>query len=98
MKVTHGTPVEKKTKTAIPAITPKAPETPAAASGTEISEEARVYQKTTELVNAAPDVRKEKVAALKKALASGTYAPDATKIADALVDEHVATDFGKNNL
>jgi len=101
MKVTHmppaGTDEEKKRK-ASPLPPPLPGAKPIAPAGDEISEEARVFQKTTELVKKAPDIRAEKVAAMKKKVDEGTYKLDAAKVADALVDEHLATDFGKNEI
>jgi flagellar biosynthesis anti-sigma factor FlgM len=64
----------------------------------EISDEARLMQQATDLAKAAPDVRADRVAALKKSVQEGTYRVDAHKIADKLVDEHLANDFGKNSL
>ena len=64
----------------------------------EISDQARLMQQATEIANAAPDVRADKVAALKKAIANGTYHVDSAAIADKLVDEHLSADFGKNKL
>ena len=70
----------------------------AAGRTSEISDNARLMQHATEIANAAPDVRKDKVEALKKAIASGTYHVDSAAIADKLVDEHLSSDFGKNKL
>ena len=40
----------------------------------------------------------KKVEAMKKAIASGTYHVDSAAIADKLVDDHLASDFGKNKI
>ena len=64
----------------------------------EISENARWMRQASDLAKAGPDVRADKVASIKKAVQSGTYKVDAQQIADKLVDEHLGTDFGKNNL
>jgi len=64
----------------------------------EISENARLMQKAAEVAKGAPDVRADKIAALKKAIADGTYQVSADKLAEKILDEHLATDFGKNNV
>lgn len=62
----------------------------------EISDTARLMRKATDVVNGAPDVRAEKVAALKKAIQEGTYRVDAEKVAEKVIEEHLSGDFGKN--
>jgi len=57
----------------------------------EISARARDMSKAKELATAAPDVREEKIAELKKRIAAGNYNVDATAIADRMVDEHLKT-------
>ena len=99
MKVTHTPPrsnQDEKQRKGTPLSAPL--HEPQIESPEAISDEARLFQKTKELVKKAPETRPEKVAALKKKVAEGTYKADAAKVADALVDEHAATDFGKNNL
>ncbi len=64
----------------------------------KISDEARLYKQASDIAHATPDIRAEKVAALKKAVQSGTYKVDTEKVADRLVDEHLNTDLGQNNL
>jgi flagellar biosynthesis anti-sigma factor FlgM len=47
----------------------------------------RLAQKAREVVAAAPEVRAEKVAALKEAIRQGAYRPDARKVALKLIKE-----------
>src|SRR3989344_8544414 len=54
----------------------------------EISDRAKLMQQATDLAKASPDVRAEKVAALKKSIQDGTYKVDSQAVADKLVDEH----------
>ncbi|MBI2605437.1 MAG: flagellar biosynthesis anti-sigma factor FlgM [Deltaproteobacteria bacterium] len=56
-----------------------------------ISSKAKDAAKAARIAKAAPDVDEEKVARLKAAIQSGTYGVDADKIADRLVDDHMAT-------
>ena len=99
MKVTHNTHPINIQKPAIkkPKSTPLEANPPAGSAG-EISEEARLFQKATELVKAAPDVREDKVKAVKKRLADGSYNVSSASIAEKLVEDHVKTDFGKNKI
>lgn len=68
------------------------------ASTVQISDQALLMKEARELVHALPDVRAEKVSDLKKRIADGSYRIDSAAIADKLLDEHLATSFGKNNL
>ena len=71
----------------------------AGGANVEISEDARIFQKTLDLVKSLPDTdKKEKVASLKKSIAAGTYKADTSAVADRLLDEHLKNDFGKNNI
>ena len=77
------------------------PQAPSSAKGqvpVEISDEARFRGLAREVAGSAPDIRQEKVNALKAAIKAGTYHVDAKDIADKMVDEHLNSDFGKNNL
>jgi len=67
-------------------------------SDVQISEQARLMQKATDIVHATPSVAAERIAQLKKSIQEGSYNPDNAAIADRLVDEHLLNDFGKNNL
>lgn len=75
----------------------RAPEA-ASHSSVEISENAKLLQKANEIVHSMPDVRSEKVESLKRRIQDGTYQVDAAAVADRLLDEHIGTDFGKNNI
>ncbi len=55
----------------------------------QISAKAREFAKAKEAAGGAPDVREEKIAALKARIASGKYTVDPDAIADKLVDDHV---------
>lgn len=67
-------------------------------SSVEISDQARLMKEARDIVYATPDVRSEKVSDLKRRIKDGTYKADSAAIADKLVDEHLATNFGKNNV
>lgn len=64
----------------------------------EISDNAKLMKRATEIVMQSPDVRADRVASLKKSIQDGSYKVDSAKIADRLVDEHLATDLGRNNI
>ena len=57
----------------------------------EISTKARESAKAKDIAKAAPDVNEEKIARLRSAIQNGSYKVDADKVADRLVDEHLAT-------
>lgn len=69
-----------------------------AGSTVEISDRARMMKKANEIVAETPDIRWDKVEALKKKIQSGEYKVDAGDIADKLLAEHLENNFGKNNL
>lgn len=58
-----------------------------------ISGRARDVAKAHAHASAASDIDEERVARLKAAIQSGSYKVDADKVADRLVDEHIATAF-----
>lgn len=58
---------------------------------TEISSRAREFSKAKAVAHAAPEVREERVAELRKRLAEGSYDVSPEAIADKLVDEHMRT-------
>src|ERR1700737_2701696 len=65
---------------------------PVSASGdakTEISAKGKEFAKAKAVANDAPDVREEKIAALKARIADGKYKVDADAIADRMIDEHL---------
>lgn len=59
--------------------------------GLDISPKAKemsdAYKKAGEIARATPDVREDRVAAMKKKLAEGTYEVDSGKIADGMMRE-----------
>lgn len=70
----------------------------AAGSQVTISERAQLMNQASEVARSTPDVRREKVDALKAQILGGTYKIDAETIAEKLLQDHVDSDFGKNNL
>lgn len=60
-----------------------------AASDVEMSERARAHKKALEIARSTPDVREDKVAALKKQIQDGTYKIDAGAIADGMAREAI---------
>ncbi|MEW5722979.1 MAG: flagellar biosynthesis anti-sigma factor FlgM [Thermodesulfobacteriota bacterium] len=65
-----------------PAGQPAEPET---GDRVQLSERSREIARVRELVNAAPEVRTDKVAEIKARLKAGTYDVKAEKVADALI-------------
>ena len=63
----------------------------APAAKTQISDKAKEASKIKAAASAAPEVREERVAALKQRIADGNYKVDSKAIADKLVDEHLAS-------
>lgn len=57
----------------------------------EISPRAREFAAAKAIASQTPDVREEKVAALKRRIAEGKYQVDAAKVADRMVDEHLSS-------
>ena len=74
------------------------PSSSAAQSSVSISDQAQLMKAAREMVYAAPDIRAEKVADIKRRVLDGSYKVDSEAIADKLVDEHLQSNFGKNNL
>lgn len=58
-------------------------------ANTEISSKGREFAQAKAVANDAPDVREEKVAALKARIAAGKYGVDADAVADRMVDDHI---------
>ena len=61
-----------------------------------ISPKAYDIHKIKDLVHTAPDIRKEKVALLKKKIASGEYKVDARKVADKMIREFLLEEVLKS--
>ena len=66
----------------------KASETSAAPARAEISDKAKDLAKAYAVASAAPDVREDRIAELKKRIASGDYNVDSDKVADKMISEH----------
>ncbi len=64
-----------------------ATKTPHAAAKVEWSPEAEVAVEGLETAKATPDIRPDKVAALKAQIANGTYKMDPQKIADSMIQK-----------
>lgn len=64
----------------------------------EISDTAKLMRQASDIAQGSADIRRDKIAALKKSIQDGTYEVDAREIAERLVEEHLNADFGKNNL
>lgn len=64
----------------------------------EISDEARLMNTALEIARRSPDKRMDRIQELKGQIARGEYKPDAVKVAEKLLEDHLTTDFGKNNL
>jgi negative regulator of flagellin synthesis FlgM len=60
----------------------------------EISSKAREFSQAKDIASNASDVREEKIAELKRRIASGTYQVNAQAIADKMVDEHMSSGIG----
>ena len=58
-------------------------------ANTEISAKGKDFAKAKAVASAAPDVREEKIAELKKRIAAGKYHVDADAVADRMMDEHI---------
>ena len=61
---------------------------------TEISGKARELAKAKDVASAAPDVREDKIAELKRRIAAGAYQVDADAVADRMVDDHLRAGIG----
>jgi len=60
----------------------------------EISPKAKEFLQAKEVAAKAPDVREDRIAELKRQIASGSYQVNAQAIADKMVDEHVSSGIG----
>lgn len=56
----------------------------------EISDKAKEFAKARSVAMSAPDVREERIAELKKRIASGEYSIDSDKVADKMISDHAA--------
>ncbi len=70
----------------------------AGGAAVDISEQAHLMKQARDIVYASPDIRADRVSDLKRRIKDGSYKVDANAVADKLVDEHLASHFGKNDL
>ncbi len=61
---------------------------------TDISSKAKQMARAKQVAADAPDVREEKIAALRTQIQNKQYKVDANKVADRLVDEHLSAPAG----
>ncbi len=95
-----------KTKATDKAVIPRAPETQSGAArgpgGTDspvtISDQAYLMKQARDIANSVPDISADKVSDLKRRIKDGSYKVDSAAVADRLVDDHLASNFGKNDL
>ena len=64
-----------------------APSPPRQADSVSLSDEARALAAANKAVAAAPDVREDRIQALKAAIADGTYKVDSRKLARAMLED-----------
>ncbi|MBI4403580.1 MAG: flagellar biosynthesis anti-sigma factor FlgM [Deltaproteobacteria bacterium] len=67
-------------------------------STVEISENAILMKQAADLAKQAPDIDQSRVNSLKERIRSGNYKVDASVLAEKILEQHLANDFGKNNL
>ena len=84
-------------KTADPVTKGKRPQA-GSDSPVSISDQAYLMKQARDIVYSTPDIRGDKVSDLKRKIKDGSYKVDAQAVADKLVDEHLATSFGKNDV
>jgi negative regulator of flagellin synthesis FlgM len=63
-----------------------------------ISDQAYLMKQARDIASASPDFGADKVSDLKKRIKDGSYKVDAAAVAERLLDEHLASNFGKNDL
>lgn len=61
-----------------------------ASTKTDVSARGKELSRASALAQAAPDVREDKIAELKRRIAEGSYKVDDHAVADRMVDEHLA--------
>lgn len=67
---------------------------PAEGARAEISAKGRELARAKEVAMSAPDMREDKIAELKRRIASGSYQVDAKAVADRMVDDHLGSGIG----
>lgn len=68
------------------------------ASNVEISEKARLMQQASRIAKETPEIDEAKVMRLRERISGGNYQVRGDALADKILEEHLRTDFGKNNL
>ena len=90
IKLSNATPMLGARKPAVKSVTPEGTPAPgsnaAAPDRVSVTDTASRLQKIEEQLSAMPDINHDKVAAIKKALADGSFSLDPKKIADKLID------------
>lgn len=71
---------------------------PQGGAAVDISDQAHLMKAAREMVYATPDIQADKVSDLKRRIKDGSYRVDSQAVADKLVDEHLTSNFGKNDL
>lgn len=74
------------------------PGSDATTAGVEISEKAQLMRQATEIAQQTPSVRRDRVEDLRNQILAGKYKVDAGAVADKILEDHLGSDFGKNNL
>jgi len=90
MKITdiQGTNISQVENGQTGAIEPRAEQLTEATQNTDnihLSQEARLMQKASRVIAETPDVRQEKVAAVKEAVDQGSYPVDTQKVASSMI-------------
>jgi negative regulator of flagellin synthesis FlgM len=83
-----GKTIQDRIKVGNKTATTKSPSGTSSTGGTEqiaISSKAKDIQKATEVINAAPDIRIEKVARIKEKIANGSYSVSSKEIAEKIL-------------
>lgn len=68
----------------------QAPQAQATGDRVSVSPQARLYTEAYAAATSAPEIRQDKVAALKEQVANGTYAMDSRKIAEKLLQSEIS--------
>jgi negative regulator of flagellin synthesis FlgM len=89
MKITdiQGTNVTQLQNEQAGAVEPRTPQTEATqnADNIQLSQEARLMQKASQVIAETPDVRQEKVDSIKEAVDTGSYPVNAQKVANSMI-------------
>ncbi len=85
--VSNSQPLEKTTKSSSSAVSTTTAN-PASEDRTTFHSDAKTVQSFVSQALATPDVRQEKIDALKQSISDGSYKFDANKVADAMIADH----------